>query len=106
MSNTKTRIERDTMGEMEVPAEAYYGASTQRAVINFPISGLRLPRRFIRAVGLIKWAAAQVNRDLGLLDRELSEVIAKAAREVADGALDAHTSRSTSSRPAPAHRPT
>ena len=90
MSDEKTRIERDTMGEMEVPAGAYYGASTQRAVINFPISGIRLPRRFLRAVGLIKWGAAQANRDLGLLDAGLAEAIARAAKEVADGALDAH----------------
>ena len=90
MSDVKTRIERDTMGEMQVPADAYYGASTQRAVVNFPISSLRLPRRFLRALGLIKWGAAQVNRDLGLLDAALAEVIAAAATEVADGALDAH----------------
>jgi fumarate hydratase class II len=90
MSDTTTRVERDTMGEMEVPADAYYGASTQRAVINFPISGIRLPRRFLRAIGLIKGAAAQVNRDLGLLDKNLAEAIAQAAEEVADGRLDAH----------------
>jgi fumarate hydratase, class II len=90
MADPKTRIERDTMGEMEVPAEAYYGASTQRAVINFPVSDLKLPRRFLRALGLVKWAAAQVNRDLGLLDPALAEPIAKAAKEVADGTLDAH----------------
>jgi fumarate hydratase, class II len=90
MSDTTTRVERDTMGEMEVPEEAYYGASTQRAVINFPVSGLRLPRRFLRAIGLIKKAAAQVNRDLGLLDAPLAEAIAQAAQEVAAGALDAH----------------
>ena len=90
MTNTETRVERDTMGEMEVPSEAYYGASTQRAVINFPISGIRLPRRFIRALGLIKGAAAEVNRDLGLLDRDLAAAIAQAAKEVTDGALDAH----------------
>jgi fumarate hydratase class II len=89
MSKT-TRVERDTMGEMEVPTEAYYGASTQRAVINFAISGIRLPRRFIRAIGLIKAAAAQVNRELGLLDGTMAEAIGKASREVADGALDAH----------------
>lgn len=57
------------MGEMEVPADAYYGASTQRAVLNFPISGQQLPRRFIRALGMIKKAAAQTNRELGLLSR-------------------------------------
>jgi fumarate hydratase class II len=90
MSDTTTRVERDTMGEMEVPKDAYYGASTQRAVINFPVSGIRLPRRFLRAIGLIKKAAAQANRDLGLLDAPLAEAIAQAAQEVADCALDAH----------------
>jgi fumarate hydratase class II len=90
MSDTTTRVERDTMGEMEVPKDAYYGASTQRAVINFPVSGIRLPRRFLRAIGLIKKAAAQANRDLGLLDARLADAIAQAAQEVADGALDAH----------------
>src|SRR5215831_5075833 len=90
MSDGATRIERDSMGAMEVPADAYYGASTQRAVVNFPISSLRLPRRFLRAVGLIKWAAAQVNRDLGLLDAALAGKVAAAAKEVADGALDAN----------------
>ena len=90
MAEKRTRVERDTMGEMEVPADAYYGASTQRAVINFPVSGLRLPRRFLRALGLIKGAAARVNRDLGLLDKDVAEAIATAAREVADGTLDAH----------------
>ena len=85
---TTTRTERDTMGEMQVPAEAYYGASTQRAVLNFPISGLRMPRRFLRAVGLIKQAAAQVNRELGKLPPELADAIAGAAGEVAEGKLD------------------
>jgi fumarate hydratase class II len=90
MSDTSTRIERDTMGEMEVPSEAYYGASTQRAVINFPVSGIRLPRRFLRAIGLIKGASAKVNRELGLLDDKLAAAIVQAANEVADGRLDAH----------------
>ncbi len=85
----KMRIERDSMGEMEVPAAAYFGASTQRAVLNFPISGLRFPRRFLRALGLLKSAAARVNRDLGLLDPRLADAIDRAAREVADGKLDA-----------------
>jgi fumarate hydratase class II len=85
-----TRKEKDSMGEMEVPGDAYYGATTQRAVLNFPVSGLRFPRRFVRALGLIKGAAARVNRDLGLLDARRAEAIEKAAREVADGALDAH----------------
>jgi len=84
-----TRTERDSMGEMEVPATAYYGASTQRALLNFPISGLRLPRAFIRALGLIKACAARVNAELGLLDRKLAAAIEQAAREVADGTLDA-----------------
>src|SRR5262249_7617575 len=83
-----TRKERDSMGEMEVPAEAYYGASTQRAVLNFPVSGLRFPRRFVRALGLVKSAAARVNRDLGLLDARRADAIDAAAREVAEGALD------------------
>src|SRR3990172_2394098 len=104
MSSKETmRTERDSMGEMEVPAAAYYGASTQRAVLNFPISGLRFPRRFLRALGLLKSAAARVNRDLGLLDPRLAEAIAGAAREGADGKLDAevpldnfHTSSGTS----------
>ncbi|HEX5416883.1 MAG TPA: class II fumarate hydratase [Chloroflexota bacterium] len=83
-----TRVERDTMGEMRVPASAYYGASTQRAVLNFPISTLRMPRRFIWALGTIKEAAAQVNRDLGLLEPRLADAIAAAAREVAEGKFD------------------
>ncbi len=88
MASKGTRKERDSMGEMEVPADAYYGASTQRAVVNFPISGLRMPRRFLRALGLIKWAAARVNLDLGLLDARRAEAIAQAALEVAEGKLD------------------
>ena len=83
-----TRIERDSMGEMEVPAEAYYGASTMRAVLNFPISDLRFSRRFIGALGLIKLAAARVNMDLGLLDQRLGGAIVQAAQEVVDGAYD------------------
>ncbi len=84
----KVRIERDTMGPMEVPADAYYGASTMRAVLNFPISDLRFPRPFIKALGLIKLGAAQVNQELGLLDAAIADAIVKAAREVADGELD------------------
>ena len=85
----KTRTERDSMGPMEVPVDAYYGASTMRAVLNFPISDLRFPRPFIRALGLIKLASARANMDLALLDRRLGEAIVQAAQEVADGALDA-----------------
>ena len=91
MSSTQeTRIERDSMGEMEVPANAYYGASTQRAVLNFPISDLRFPRQFIRTLGQIKQAAAQVNASLGLLDPQIAEAIVQAAQEVIDGKLDGH----------------
>jgi fumarate hydratase class II len=81
-------MERDSMGEMEVPADAYYGASTQRAVLNFPISGQTFPRRFIRALGLVKKAAAQTNGELGLLSKRRASVIARAAQEVVDGKLD------------------
>ena len=76
------------MGDVEVPADAYYGASTQRAVLNFPISGDPLPRRFIRALGMVKRAAAQTNRELGLLPRRRARAIAAAAQEVIDGKLD------------------
>ena len=83
-----TRVERDSMGEMEVPADALYGASTQRAVLNFPISGRRFPRGFIRALALVKLAAAETNAALGLLDAPKAQAIAVAAREVADGRWD------------------
>ena len=76
------------MGEVQVPADAYYGASTQRAVLNFPISGQPFPRRFIRALGLIKKAAAQTNTELGLLSRRRARAITAAAQEVIDGKLD------------------
>jgi fumarate hydratase class II len=78
------------MGEMSVPAEALYGAQTQRAVENFPISNLRFPREFIRAMGLIKLAAARANMDLRLLERRIGGAIVKASQEVADGVLDRH----------------
>ena len=83
-----TRMERDSMGEMAVPADALYGASTQRAVLNFPISGQRVPRRFIRALALIKLAAAETNGELGLLDAAVARAIASAAATVADGDHD------------------
>lgn len=82
------RIERDTMGEMRVPAHALYGPQTQRAVENFPISGQRLPRAFLRAMGLIKAAAARMNANLGHMDANLAGRIAKAADEVASGKHD------------------
>ena len=75
---------------MQVPADALYGATTQRAVLNFPISGYRFGRPFIRALGLVKWAAAQANRDLGKLDEERTRLIVQAAEEVIEGALDSH----------------
>src|SRR2546428_11072078 len=90
MSDGPVRKEKDSMGEMEVPADAYYGASTQRAVLNFPISTLRLGRPFIRALGLIKRAAARVNADLGLLEPRIADAIQTAAKEVAEGSLDKH----------------
>ena len=84
-----TRVESDTMGEVRVPAKAYYGAQTQRAVENFPISGVRFPRRFIRAIGLLKKACAEVNLEKTGLDPKTADAIVRAATEVADGRLDA-----------------
>ena len=84
----QTRIEKDSMGTMELPADAIYGATTQRAVLNFPISGYRLSRPFIRALGLVKWAAALANRDLGKLDERRAQLIAEAAEEVIAGQWD------------------
>jgi fumarate hydratase class II len=90
MTEKATRIEKDTMGEMEVPADAYWGASTQRAVLNFPISNLRYPPEFIHILGQVKRAAARANADLGLLDRHVADAIVSAATEVVDGKWDAH----------------
>src|SRR5690242_1311466 len=84
----QTRVERDSMGEMDVPADALYGASTERAVLNFPISGQRFPRRFLRALALIKLAAAETNAELGLLPADVARAIAAAAASVADGDHD------------------
>src|SRR5438094_4153419 len=89
-TSEETRIERDSMGEMQVPAHAYWGASTHRAVLNFPISDLRFPRQFIRALGQIKQAAAQVNEELGTVDPQIAEAIVRAAQEVIGGKLDSH----------------
>jgi len=89
VADGKFRIEKDSMGELRVPADALYGAQTQRAVENFPISGLRMPREFIRALGLVKAAAADSNRELGLLDKALADAIVAAAEEVAAGKHDA-----------------
>src|SRR5260221_1454104 len=83
-----TRTVKDSMGEMDAPADALYGASTMRAVQTFPISGTRFPRRFIRALGLIKKAAVEVNGELGLVPIEMVAAIVQAADEVADGKWD------------------
>ncbi|HEV3233937.1 MAG TPA: class II fumarate hydratase [Candidatus Dormibacteraeota bacterium] len=85
MSDGETRLERDSMGELPVPASAYYGAQTQRAVLNFPISSLTMPEGLIRAHAQLKAAAAEANRDLGLLDPKLAGAIVEAAGEVAEG---------------------
>ena len=88
-SNNKVfRIEKDSMGEFNVPEDAYYGAQTMRAVENFPISSLRFPRNFIKAIGLIKYAAAKANCELGLIDEEIASSISTAAREVSEGEFD------------------
>ena len=84
------RIETDSMGPIEVPTDAYYGAHTARAVANFRFSSLRLPRGFLAALGLVKAAAARANAALGLLDTRLADAIERAAREMADGRFDAH----------------
>lgn len=85
-----TRVERDTLGEMRVPCGALWGAQTQRAVENFPISGQRFGRRFIHALGVVKRACAEANLDLGLLTPELGEAIIRACDKVISGAVDAH----------------
>ena len=90
MAEQGYRIERDSMGEVRVPADALYGAQTQRAVENFPVSGLRFPRAFLRAFGMIKGAAAAANQELGLLEPEMAGAIQQAAKEVEDGLHDAH----------------
>ena len=84
------RIEHDTMGEVRVPADALYRAQTQRAVENFPISGITLERRHIEALARIKKAAARANAELGVLDKDIADAIVAAAEEVASGAHDAH----------------
>lgn len=90
MSDKAYRTEHDSMGELQVPADALWGAQTQRAVENFPISGLPMPRRFIAALGLVKWAAAGANAELGLLKNDIAIAIQKTALEVAAGGHDEH----------------
>ena len=85
---SKTRLEHDSFGELRVPAKALYGAQTQRAVQNFPISTLRMPRAFIRALGLIKAAAAESNAGLDLLPKEVAQAIRTAAEAIAGGEFD------------------
>src|SRR5438067_2712823 len=88
MSEQQFRTEKDSMGEMKVPAEAHYGAQTGRAVENFPISDLRFPRRFIAAMGLIKSSCAEINHRLKLIDDKRKQLVQQAAQEVIDGKLD------------------
>jgi fumarate hydratase class II len=90
MSDKTYRTEHDSMGELQVPADALLGAQTQRAVQNFPISGLPMPRQFIAALGLVKWAAAGANQELGLLKTDLAIAIQKASLAVAEGGYDEH----------------
>ena len=90
MTSKEFRLEHDSMGELKVPADALWGATTQRAVENFPISGLPMPRQFIAALGLVKWACAGANAELGLLKSDVAIAIQKAAIEVAEGGHDRH----------------
>jgi len=90
MKTSEMRTEKDAMGEVQVPAWALWAAQTQRAVDNFPISGLRFPRQFICALGLVKLCSAKVNHELGLLPAKQANAIIQAAREVADGKWDEH----------------
>ncbi len=90
MSKKSSRTVSDSMGKLEVPEDALWGAQTQRAVDNFPISGMPMPRRFIAALGLVKWAAAGANAELGLLKTEEAVAIQTAALSVADGEHDSH----------------
>jgi fumarate hydratase class II len=89
MSESKFRIEHDSMGELKVPRDALWGAQTQRAVDNFPISGIAMPRQFIAALGLVKWAAAGANAELGLLKSDVAVAVQQASLEVAEGEHEA-----------------
>jgi len=79
------RFEEDSMGKVAIPADALYGAQTQRAILNFPVSGLRMPNRFIKILALIKGCAAMANKELGLLDKEIADAIVSASNEISDG---------------------
>src|SRR5512136_797690 len=87
-SDQKYRTERDSMGLVRVPEEAYYGAQTQRAIENFPVSGWRFGREFLYALGLIKYAAAKTNFDLGLLGKRIAKAIEESTQEVMEGKWD------------------
>jgi len=88
MASQQMRLERDSMGELKVPADAYYGGNARRAELNFPISNLRLGRSFIKAIGQIKQSAAVVNLDLNALDEEIANAIITSAQRVIDGEFD------------------
>lgn len=88
MMNERTRRVRDSLGELNIPDNAYYGAQTARAIENFPISGLRLPHSFIRAQGIIKWACARAHEELGVMEPEKANAICRAAEEVIEGEFD------------------
>ena len=88
--SSDTRIESDSMGEIEVPADRYWGAQTQRSLQNFKIGGEKMPPAVVKALGIQKLAAARTNMKMGLLDKELGKAICAAAQEVADGSLMAH----------------
>ena len=90
LGHSPSRTERDSMGELQVPADALWGAQTQRALQNFALSGLTLPRQFIRALGLVKWAAAGANRSLELLPADVATAIEAASLAVAAGEYDPH----------------
>ena len=106
MAGQKVRIERDSMGELRVPADALWGAQTQRAVQNFPLSSLRMPRAFIRALGLIKEAAAAVNQELGELDASAGREPLARLHALSPRAATMRSSRWTCFKPARAPAPT
>ncbi|MDO8534790.1 MAG: lyase family protein, partial [Xanthobacteraceae bacterium] len=85
-----TRTETDSFGPIEVPADRYWGAQTERSLENFKIGGERLPKPIVRALGIVKRASALVNKDMGLIEAKLADAIARAAQEVIEGKLDEH----------------
>ena len=99
------RVERDSMGPVRVPKRAYYGAQTQRAIENFPVSDWRFGREFIYALGLLKFASARANAELGLLGKKFAAAVEQAAQEVMGGRWMTN-SWSISFKPAPGHPPT